>query len=153
MARRESGGRRNGAPGRHRNRPARSDLAASIAAAETIIAATRKAGKPVCIMVADAAEAQGWRALGASAFIVASDQGFMRQAAAVARAAFSALPARQAARTSAGRLRRARAPGGGRGACAGSRSPGPPPARPLSPGRTASRSAAASGGASGSENP
>jgi 2-keto-3-deoxy-L-rhamnonate aldolase RhmA len=61
------------------------------AAAEKIIAAARKFGKPVCIMVADAKEAKDWRALGASAFIVASDQGFMRQAAMRARAEFSAL--------------------------------------------------------------
>jgi len=65
------------------------------AAAEKIIAAARRAGKPVCIMVADAKEAQDWRALGASAFIVASDQGFMRQAATRTRAEFSALPAGQ----------------------------------------------------------
>ena len=63
------------------------------AATEKIIAATRKARKPVCIMVADAKEAADWRALGASAFIVASDQGFMRQAASRTRAEFSALHA------------------------------------------------------------
>jgi staphyloferrin B biosynthesis citrate synthase len=51
------------------------------AATETILAAARKAGKPVCIMVAGAAEAAEWRTLGASAFIVSSDQGFLRQAA------------------------------------------------------------------------
>ncbi len=51
------------------------------AAAETILAAARKAGKPVCIMVAGAAEATAWGKLGASAFIVSSDQGFLRQAA------------------------------------------------------------------------
>jgi 2-keto-3-deoxy-L-rhamnonate aldolase RhmA len=61
------------------------------AAAEQIISAARRAGKPVCIMVADAKEAQDWRALGASAFIVASDQSFMRQAATRARGEFSAL--------------------------------------------------------------
>ena len=62
-------------------------------AAERIIAAARRAGKSACIMVADAKEAQSWRALGASAFIVASDQGFMRQAAAKARSDFTALAA------------------------------------------------------------
>jgi staphyloferrin B biosynthesis citrate synthase len=61
------------------------------AAAEHIAAAARVVGKPVCIMVADAKEAQDWRSLGASAFIVASDQGFMRKAAARTRTEFSAL--------------------------------------------------------------
>jgi staphyloferrin B biosynthesis citrate synthase len=51
------------------------------AAAEAILAAARKADKPVCIMAAGAAEAAEWRKLGASAFIVSSDQGFLRQAA------------------------------------------------------------------------
>lgn len=51
-----------------------------IAACEKIFAAARKAGKPVVIMVANAEEARRFRAMGASAFIVASDQGFMRQA-------------------------------------------------------------------------
>jgi staphyloferrin B biosynthesis citrate synthase len=51
------------------------------AAAEKILAAGRKADKPICIMVAGAAEAAEWRKLGASAFIVSSDQGFLRQAA------------------------------------------------------------------------
>lgn len=50
-------------------------------AAEKIVTAARRAGKPVCLMVASAAEAEEWRTLGASAFIVSSDQGFMRQAA------------------------------------------------------------------------
>lgn len=63
------------------------------AAAEHITVAARKAGKPVCLMVADAAEAAAWRALGATSFIVSSDQGFMRQAAGRTRAAFSELSA------------------------------------------------------------
>jgi staphyloferrin B biosynthesis citrate synthase len=62
-------------------------------AAEKITAAARKAGKPVCLMVADAAEATAWRTLGAHAFIVSSDQGFMRQAAARTRQAFSEIAA------------------------------------------------------------
>lgn len=62
-------------------------------AAETITAAARNAGKPVCLMVANAAEAAEWRALGASAFIVSSDQGFLRGAAQKTRADFDALPA------------------------------------------------------------
>ena len=51
------------------------------AATEAILAAARRANKPCCIMVASAAEAQAWMKLGASAFIVSSDQGFLRQAA------------------------------------------------------------------------
>jgi 2-keto-3-deoxy-L-rhamnonate aldolase RhmA len=50
-------------------------------AAEQILAAARRVDKPVCLMVASAAEAQEWREIGATAFIVSSDQGFMRQAA------------------------------------------------------------------------
>lgn len=46
-----------------------------------ILEAARGAGKPACLMVATAAEADAFRALGASAFIVSSDQGLMRQAA------------------------------------------------------------------------
>lgn len=53
-----------------------------IAAAEKIAAASKKAGKPVCMMVANAADATRFQAIGASAFIVSSDQGLMRQAAA-----------------------------------------------------------------------
>ena len=63
------------------------------AAAEKILAAARKIGKPVCLMVASAAEAAEWRALGANAFIVSSDQGFMRAAALKTRADFDALNA------------------------------------------------------------
>lgn len=61
------------------------------AAAEAIFAAARRADKPVCIMVAGAAEAEEWRKLGASAFIVSSDQGFLRQAAMKVAGEFSAL--------------------------------------------------------------
>ena len=46
-----------------------------------VTAAALRAGKPVCVMVADATEAAPFKALGASAFIVSSDQGFMRRAA------------------------------------------------------------------------
>lgn len=62
------------------------------AAAEKVIAAASHAEKPVCIMVADAEEARQWQLLGASAFIVSSDQGFMRQAAAKTRQDFLSLP-------------------------------------------------------------
>ena len=48
------------------------------AAAEKILAAARKAKKPICMMVATAQEAADFQALGASAFIVSSDQGLMR---------------------------------------------------------------------------
>lgn len=50
-------------------------------AAETILTAARKAGRTVCLMVSGKAEAEDFRALGASAFIISSDHGFMRQAA------------------------------------------------------------------------
>ncbi len=60
-------------------------------AAEAILAAARRADKPVCMMVASAAEATEWRALGASAFIVSSDQGFLRQASAKIAGDFAAL--------------------------------------------------------------
>jgi len=47
-----------------------------------IIAAAQKVAKPVCVMVASAAEAKDFAGLGASAFIISSDQGQMRRAAA-----------------------------------------------------------------------
>jgi staphyloferrin B biosynthesis citrate synthase len=50
-------------------------------ACDRIFAAAKRAGKPVAVMVANAEEAARFRSMGASAFIVASDQGFMRQAA------------------------------------------------------------------------
>jgi 2-keto-3-deoxy-L-rhamnonate aldolase RhmA len=50
-------------------------------AVKRITAAARAVGKPVCMMVANAAEAASFETLGASAFIVSSDQGLMRQAA------------------------------------------------------------------------
>jgi 2-keto-3-deoxy-L-rhamnonate aldolase RhmA len=52
------------------------------ASVERISKAARGAGKPVCVMVNSADEAEGFQRLGASAFIVSSDQGFMRRAAA-----------------------------------------------------------------------
>ncbi|GGF26663.1 aldolase [Aliidongia dinghuensis] len=78
----------------------RGDLAVAMSAAgpdappiqagvEKICAAARNAGKPVCLMVGNAAEAQRYRELGASAFIVASDQAFMRKAAADALESFA----------------------------------------------------------------
>ncbi|MER8827462.1 aldolase/citrate lyase family protein [Mesorhizobium sp. M0938] len=50
-------------------------------ACDRIFAAAKRAGKPVAVMVASAEEAARFRGMGAGAFIVASDQGFMRQAA------------------------------------------------------------------------
>ena len=51
-------------------------------AVNRIVAAAKKAAKPVCVMVAGAAEAAEFAGLGASAFIISSDQGQMRRAAA-----------------------------------------------------------------------
>jgi len=53
-------------------------------ACERITAAARKAGKPIAFMAGTSQEVQLFRQMGASAFIVASDQGFLRQAAAKA---------------------------------------------------------------------
>jgi 2-keto-3-deoxy-L-rhamnonate aldolase RhmA len=62
-------------------------------ACERIVAAAGKAGKPVCVMVGSAAEAKGFRIMGATAFIVASDQAFMRQAAQKALSEFATIAA------------------------------------------------------------
>lgn len=51
-------------------------------AVERITNAAHVVSKPVCVMVNTADEAEGFQRLGASAFIVSSDQGFMRRAAA-----------------------------------------------------------------------
>ena len=63
------------------------------AAVERITAAARRASKPVCVMVGSAQEAASFKAMGASAFIVSTDQGFMRKAASQALADFSKLSA------------------------------------------------------------
>jgi 2-keto-3-deoxy-L-rhamnonate aldolase RhmA len=63
------------------------------AACERIVGAAQKAGKPVCVMVGSASEAKSFRAMGASAFIVASDQAFMRQAAQKALSEFATVAA------------------------------------------------------------
>ena len=62
-----------------------------VQAVEKITAAARKVGKPVCVMVSGAAEAAKFKAMGASAFIVASDQSFMRQAASKALEGFDGM--------------------------------------------------------------
>ncbi|MDI1343331.1 MAG: aldolase/citrate lyase family protein [Pseudolabrys sp.] len=67
------------------------DAAPVRSATEKVIAAARAAGKPVCIMTGSAAEATDLKALGVSAFIVASDQAFMRQAAVRALTEFAIL--------------------------------------------------------------
>ena len=60
---------------------------------ERITTAARAAGKPVCVMVNSADEATSFQQLGASAFIVSSDQGFMRRAAAQSLKDFAAAAA------------------------------------------------------------
>jgi 2-keto-3-deoxy-L-rhamnonate aldolase RhmA len=60
-------------------------------AVKRIIAAARRAKKPVCVMVGSAAEAKDFADLGASAFIISSDQGQMRRAAAQSFAEFNKL--------------------------------------------------------------
>jgi 2-keto-3-deoxy-L-rhamnonate aldolase RhmA len=67
------------------------DSASVRVATGKIIAAARAASKPVCIMVASVAEAADFKALGVSAFIISSDQGFMRQAALKALTDFATL--------------------------------------------------------------
>lgn len=54
------------------------------AAVERISRAARAAGKPVCVFVGGLPEATWLKEQGASAFVVSSDQGFMRKAAAQA---------------------------------------------------------------------
>lgn len=51
------------------------------AATEKIAKAAIAAGKPVCVMVGSVADTERFRPLGVTSFIVASDQGLMRQAA------------------------------------------------------------------------
>jgi 2-keto-3-deoxy-L-rhamnonate aldolase RhmA len=59
-------------------------------AVSRIMAAARKAGKPVCVMVGAVDDVAPFRSQGASAFIVSSDQGLLRTSAARIRADFSA---------------------------------------------------------------
>ncbi|MCA0316504.1 MAG: aldolase [Proteobacteria bacterium] len=60
-------------------------------AVDTIIRAASAAGKPICVMVDGIAEAKAFHERGATAFIVSSDQGLMRKAAAQARADFETI--------------------------------------------------------------
>jgi 2-keto-3-deoxy-L-rhamnonate aldolase RhmA len=61
------------------------------AAVDAVMAAAKRAQKPVCWIVGSAAEAKGFKALGASAFIVSSDQGFLRKIAGQTLAEMAAL--------------------------------------------------------------
>jgi 2-keto-3-deoxy-L-rhamnonate aldolase RhmA len=72
---------------------ASNDAPAVQAAVERVMTAMRAANKPICVMVGGKAEASAFRQLGASAFIVSSDQGFMRRAAAQTFDEFSTLKA------------------------------------------------------------
>ena len=56
-----------------------------------IMYAARAAGKPVCVMVAQAEDVPEFEAQGASAFVVNSDQGLMKRMAASERATFDLL--------------------------------------------------------------
>lgn len=67
---------------------AKSDAPEVRSAVERIARAGRAAGKGVCAMVGSVAEAGWMKDLGVTAFIVSTDQGFMRQAAAKALADF-----------------------------------------------------------------
>jgi 2-keto-3-deoxy-L-rhamnonate aldolase RhmA len=60
-------------------------------AVKRIVAAAKKVNKPVCVMVGSATEAKDFADLGASAFIISSDQGQMRRAAAQSFAEFKQL--------------------------------------------------------------
>ncbi len=53
-------------------------------AVERIIAAAKRANKPVCVMVGSQPEAQNFANPGATAFIISSDRGHMSKAAAQA---------------------------------------------------------------------
>ncbi|MBS9722169.1 aldolase [Tianweitania sp. BSSL-BM11] len=67
-----------------------------MSACETIIAAAKKVNKPVAMMVANADDAKRFNAMGATTFIVASDQGFLRQAASKALSEISAVGVKSA---------------------------------------------------------
>lgn len=58
-----------------------SDAPEIIEAVGRIIKAAKAVGKPVCVMVRAVDEAKGFHDMGATAFIVSTDQGFMRAAA------------------------------------------------------------------------
>ncbi|WP_273727345.1 HpcH/HpaI aldolase/citrate lyase family protein [Brucella gallinifaecis] len=62
-----------------------------IAACQKIMAAARAVNKPIAIMAGSAEEAAGYREMGASAFVISGDQGFLRSAAASAYKTFSSI--------------------------------------------------------------
>jgi staphyloferrin B biosynthesis citrate synthase len=66
-------------------------------ATDRVIAAATAFEKPVCVMVGAAAEAASFEERGVHAFIVSSDQGFLRQAAGKALAEFATVPPPKAA--------------------------------------------------------
>ena len=76
------------------NAPTRDDERV-VQAVDRILAAGREQGKQVWVMADSAAEAEAFQARGASAFIVSSDQGMLRKAAAdiAAKLRFSERPA------------------------------------------------------------
>lgn len=61
-------------------------------AVDRITAAARKAGKPICVMVGSVNEVEPFRQMGASAFILSSDQGLLRTGAARIRTEFDTKP-------------------------------------------------------------
>lgn len=65
-------------------------------AVERIATAARAAGKPICVFVGGLPEATWLKEQGATAFVVSSDQGFMRRAAAQALKEIGGLAAPQA---------------------------------------------------------
>ncbi|MGF6933586.1 2-keto-3-deoxy-L-rhamnonate aldolase RhmA [Paraburkholderia sp. UCT70] len=60
------------------------------AATHRVIEAARRLRKPVCLLATDAHEALEFHTLGVSAFVISSDQGFMRSAAKLALGDFQA---------------------------------------------------------------
>lgn len=56
-----------------------------------LVAAVKAAGKPLCAFVGKTSDIPGLQALGVTAFILSSDQGLLRSAAAIELAAFKAL--------------------------------------------------------------
>lgn len=62
-----------------------------VAAVDTILAAARRANLPVCMNVASATLAQSFKSQGSTAFIIGSDQGFLKKAAGAELAKYSDL--------------------------------------------------------------
>lgn len=79
------------------------DAPAVRSAVERIVSSARAAAKAVCAMAGDTADAKWLKEMGVTAFIVSSDQGFMRKAAAQALRDFSALSLQDAVSRGEGR--------------------------------------------------